>query len=227
MQDIWIFGDSFSTPFENDSPWSNEYTKWKGYSPKTFGDLIHKDTDSIVHHLGIDGCGNETIFEKVYQHAPLIKKGDTVIIGWSAIERFRLINSTGKFQTCIPNYINDSTVRVFDDISLSTLEEIMINRTNWGYCLELYDKIEFCNWLFNDMKLIQWTPFNYTDVKIYGFDTVHTIATETNNVIKDEHYSEIGHQFIANKFTELLNNDVLRLECNSLYKEYKKYKTLL
>jgi hypothetical protein len=226
MQDIWIFGDSFSTPFEK-TPWAVEYIKWKGYTPKIFGDLIPKEDGGSIHHLGVDGCGNDTIFENVYKHAPLIKKGDVVIIGWSLVERFRLINSEGKFLTCNPNYINKPTVSRFNHISLSTLEEIIINRTNWGYYLELYDKIEFLNWLFSDMKLIQWTPFNYTDAKIYGFDTIDTIATETDNLIYNTHYSEYGHQFIASKFIELLNNDMLRLECNSLYKKDKKYRSIV
>ena len=103
----------------------------------------------------------------------------------------------------------------------------MVNRTNWGYCLELYDKIEFLNWLFADMKFIQWTPFNYTDAKIYGFDTIDTITTETDGIVDNAHYSEIGHQFIASKFIELLNNDMLRLECNSLYKKDKKYRSIV
>jgi hypothetical protein len=103
----------------------------------------------------------------------------------------------------------------------------MVNRTNWGYYLELYDKIEFLNWLFDDMKLIQWTPFNYTGIKIYGFDGLHTITNETESMIVDAHYSELGHQFIANKFIELINDDNLRLECNSLYKKGKKFRTII
>jgi hypothetical protein len=220
---IWIFGDSFSTPFEHNTLgiWCNDYIKWKGYSPKTFGDILSTELDLPVKHLAVGGIGNDSIFEIIQKHAPLIQKEDIVIIGWSSVLRYRLAVSNNTFTTIIPNYLNyNKAINELDFISNNTLDELIVNRELLIWKEELYNRVKFLNWLFEDMVLIQWTPFKYGDIKINGFSNVHTIKIDTNGKIDDAHYSEQGHQFIASKFKEFIFNDELRIRMNTLHTKY-------
>ena len=217
-QTLWIFGDSFSTPFDNkiQGQWDTEYCNWKGYIPKHFGDIIGNELGVDVKHFGIGGIDNDTIFETVLKQVPNIRKGDMVIIGWSNVRRIRLVDSDGKFKTIVPNFIDDA-LKWFDNISKSTIEEIVVNRNHHLYKGELYTKIEFLNFFFKDMKLIQWTAFLWDGIRILGFKHINTILMETNGEIEDGHYSEIGHVEISKKFIDILNDDKLRNDSNRLY----------
>jgi hypothetical protein len=215
MKTIWVFGDSFSTPYEDSTigDWVVPYIEWKGYAPKTFGDILSERLGINVKHLAKGGVDNDTIFEIIIDSAPLIQKGDIVIIGWSAIARFRLANQVKGFTTIIPNFNFHHNLSF---ISKNTIEEILVNRSLIGYEKELYDRIKFLNWLFDDMILIQWTPFWHKSIKIWGM-LFNTITHETNGQIKDGHYSELGHEQLASKFLEMINDDGLRRYINSLY----------
>ena len=217
-QTLWIFGDSFSTPFSNKTlgQWDTEYCNWKGYIPKHFGDIIGNELGVEVKHYGIGGVGNDTIFETILKQVPNIRKGDMVIIGWSNVRRIRLVDSDGKFKTIVPNFIDDA-LKWFDNISKSTIEEIVVNRTHHLYKGELYTKVEFLNFLFKDMKLIQWTPFIWDGIRILGFKHINTILMETNGEVIDGHYSELGHIEVSKKFIDILNDDKLRNDSNRLY----------
>jgi hypothetical protein len=214
MKTVWIFGDSFSTPFHCKTlgAWDTNYCNWKGYVPEYFGDIITNELGVQSKHFGIGGVDNDTIFEMILKQAPNICKGDIVIIGWSSIHRFRLADSTKGF----------ITIRQIDElkknipfISKNTLEEILVNRSLFGYEYELYNRVKFLNWLFKDMILIQWTPFRHMGIKIWGDSEFSTITNETNGSIKDAHYSELGHKQLANMFLEMIGNDTLRKTINS------------
>jgi hypothetical protein len=212
---LWVFGDSYSTPYEDRTigDWVIPYIEWKGYVPKTFGDVLSKELDITVKHLAKGGLDNDTIFEIIIKSAPLIQKEDIVIIGWSSILRFRLANSGKGFTTIIPNFNVHHTLSF---ISTNTIEEILVNRSLLGYKNELYDRIKFLNWLFDDMILIQWTPFWNKGIKIWGNKSLSTITSETNNLIVDYHYSELGHKQLTNEFLEMINDDTLRKTNNSI-----------
>jgi len=216
MKTIWVFGDSFSTPYEDKGigDWVVPYIEWKGYTPKTFGDILSERLGINVKHLAKGGADNDTIFELILHSAPLIQKGDIVIIGWSAITRFRLANQVKGFTTIIPNFNFHHNLSF---ISKNTIEEILVNRSLIGYEKELYDRVEFLNWLFDNMILIQWTPFWNKRTKIWASNSFSTIANETQGQVKDGHYSELGHEQLASKFLEMIGDDGLRRYINSLY----------
>jgi hypothetical protein len=215
MKRLWIFGDSFSTPFDNKilGRWDTNYCNWKGYNPKYFGDIITNQLGVQSKHFGIGGADNDTIFEMILKQAPNIRKGDIVIIGWTSIHRFRLADSTKGF----------ITIRQIDELKKNipffhknTIEEILINRSLSGYEYELYGRVKFLNWLFKDMILIQWTPFWDKNIKVWGVGGFSTITNETDGLIVDAHYSELGHKQLANKFLEMISDDALRKTINSI-----------
>jgi hypothetical protein len=202
---VWIFGDSFSTSFENYSlqEWSSNYIVWKGYVPKTYGDIISDQLGVGVKHMAQGGLDNDTIYELVCENAPLINKDDIIIIGWSSIERFRL-SSNFNWIRVIPNF--QTNMKTLSNISEQTLEEILVNRTLYQYRDEYIKRKNFLNWVFRDNIIIHWTPFNNQFNLIHGYSDINTIQMETNGEVNDGHYSETGHQQLSNNFMRLIKN---------------------
>ena len=224
MKTVWIFGDSFSTLFGDWSveTWSVPYCNWKGYIPKTFGNIISENYNMELRSLSRGGLDNETIFELIYNNAPLIKEDDIVIIGWSTKERYRLAGKDNRWVTIIPNY--DTNMSTLSNISSKTLDEVLFNRTSLLHVDEFIDRRNFVNWLFRNNKLIQWTPFKDQFGYVFGFSGIGRIGEETKNEVNDGHYSEKGHIQLSNKFMELLNDDELRNKLNSM--EYVRNKLI-
>jgi hypothetical protein len=217
---IWIFGDSYSAPFDSIGVglWAEEYIKWKGYVPKTFGDNLANKLNTEVRNFALGGSDNYTIFESIIKNAPEFKKDDIIIVGWSSIVRFRLVNDSNKFDFILPN-INNS--KMISDISEATMNEILVNRTNPMYFEEFKIRFDFLNWLLKDMKLIQWTAWGgnlQTNKYVIEFSKEDKtyVNIETNGLVNDTHYSELGHIELTDDFMELINNDDLRRKNNSI-----------
>ena len=213
---IWIFGDSYSTSFNHLSTrdfWAKDYISWKGYVPKTFGEIISDELNMEVIYKSKNSFDNDSIFESIYENAHLIKKDDIIIIGWSSTVRCRLSNDSNQWINIIPN-------RKFSDYELSniskqTLEDILINRTSPLYKDEFIKRRDFLNWLFKDMVLIHWTPFVDQFDFTLGYKNITTIKSETNGEINDGHYSETGHVLLSKNFMDLIKYDNIRKFGNS------------
>jgi len=224
MKTLWIFGDSFSTLYDDLSieSWSVPYCKWKGYIPKTFGNIISENYNMELKSLSRGGLNNDSIFELIYKSAPLIKEDDIIIIGWSSNIRYRLAGNDDKWVSIIPNY--NTNMETLKNISVKTLDEVLYNRTLPLHVNEFIDRRNFINWLFRNNKLIQWTPFRDQYGFLLGFSGTGTIGEETKKEINDGHYSEKGHMELSEKFMDLLNDDELRNKLNSI--EYIKNKLI-
>lgn len=224
MKTVWIFGDSFSTLYDDNSieTWSVPYCKWKGYIPKTFGNIISENYNIELRSLSKGGLDNDSIFELIYNSAPLIKEDDIIIIGWSSKERYRLAGEDDKWVSIIPNY--NTNMSTLTNVSVKTLDEVLYNRTLPLHVNEFIDRRNFINWLFRNNKLIQWTPFRHQYSFLLGFSGTGTIGEETKNEVNDGHYSEKGHMELSNKFMDLINDDELRNKFNSM--EYIKNKLI-
>lgn len=208
---VWIFGDSFSAPL------CKFYCEWKGYIPKTFGEIISEKYKTNIKNLSIAGSDNDSIFESIINNTPNIDKDDIVIIGWSSIIRFRLGSSdrNNRFVRVLPNWGNNWNDIKQTGVSKDTIDEILVNRMGYGYVEEYKNRFKFINWLFKDMMLIQWSPFKrqHDVIKI----TCNTIKDETNGYLNDEHYSELGHQQMSEYFISLINDDKLRQYNNNVF----------
>ena len=208
---IWIFGDSFSTSFNHNTVinfWGKEYIDFKGYVPKSFGDIMSDKLGTEVKHFARSGICNDTIYELVCENAPLINKDDIVIIGWTDVTRFRLSGHGNEWFQLMPNF--EKNFSKLPNISESTLNEIFVNRSLKLYINEYMKRRNFLNWLFRDNVLIHWTPFLNQFKFILGYGEISTISFETKKQIKNEHYSELGHQQLSDHFIELIGNKNLR-----------------
>jgi len=122
MRTLWIFGDSFSESWEGvlqrrESHGQWQYCDWLKRKPhhfsetiqeivnntvdnpidKTdiFGQPLSKQTEKITHirNYGLGGFDNYSILETIGYHIPEIQKNDMVMIGWSAMTRWRFLGS--------------------------------------------------------------------------------------------------------------------------------------
>lgn len=198
MATLWVFGDSFSTPF--DSPyidlWAKEYINWKGYTPKIYSQIIATKLEMKLETFAKGGLDNYTILETICENIDKIKDDDILIIGWSSTLRFRLIDNFSNTLSIIPNF--ETNLSNIDFISSQTIEEVLLNRfqhyNNYDY--ELFRWTRLINKSLN-CKVIHW--------KWEVLTQYETIKIETNNEINDGHYSESGHLELAKDFIKHLN----------------------
>lgn len=102
---LWIFGDSFSTPWEKTHGSHKEYVD--RYNPKYhFADILHKELGcTTVNNLAIAGWDNYSIMESIGNVVSKIQPQDYVIIGWSETIRYRnTIMNPGRWTTVSVNF---------------------------------------------------------------------------------------------------------------------------
>lgn len=197
---IWIFGDSFSCTLDNPNTWATDYVKWKGYIPKTFGQIIGDHYGIGVKTMAESGLDNDTIYEIICESAPHINSDDIILIGWSNILRFRL-SINNKWQSILW-YDLDSNFGV----DRRTILDIITNRESKVYEDEFLKRKNFLNWLFKNNKIIHWTPFSQQFHLMNGFEPIETVYKETNGLIDDKHYSEFGHKVLADRIITILDD---------------------
>jgi hypothetical protein len=212
MNTLFTFGCSYTADFETGN--LIPYLKYKEYRggtyPKSWPTLLSEKIGMNIKNYGIGGTGNQSIFEQFCIHCDDINENDVVIIEWSFIHRYRLAD--------------DIIWRNFSLGSLTNFNEfhnmIFVNRTNELYIDEIFNFIKLINefskskkfkifyWLADEeMKkrlskdTINIENFIYWKKSIKGETHLQgglTIKEETNNVVDDDHFGELGHQIISN-----------------------------
>lgn len=200
---VWVFGDSFSADFDDQSNicWSQSYIDMKGYIPKSFGEIISSKLNCGYTNKSIGGTDNDTIYETICDNSQLINENDIIIIGWTSINRFRFPTNVNKWRTILSSHI-DMTL---SNVSEKTFEEIIYNRSSPVYIDELKKRITFLNWVFKNCVVIHWSPFKTPLSDIKQFHNIETIMDETNESLREYHYSERGHLQISNHIMELIS----------------------
>jgi len=216
MNKLWVFGDSFSATNKrnNIEHWRRDYIKWKGYTPTVWPEFLNKILNYKLINLAISGTDNYTIFDTIIDNIDKINKDDIIIIGWSSTLRFRLVDKTNFFNTIRPDSVlKDSTLTIpslkYNNISLNTINEVLVNRDTKLYEWELNRFIKIINISLKDIKILHWSPFqrrhpDLTIKRIEGMDTLQTISIETNKELNDYHYSENGHLELSKKIYNIL-----------------------
>lgn len=199
---VWVFGDSFSADFNDSSNlcWSQSYIDMKGYIPKSFGKLLSSKLNCGYVNKSIGGTDNDTIYETICDNVPSINENDVVIIGWTSMNRFRFPTNVNKWRTILSSHI-DMTLT---NVSESTFQEIIINRSSPVYIDELKKRISFLNWILQNCVVIHWSPFKTQISEIKQFPNIETIMDETNELMKEYHYSENGHNQLFHHFIDLI-----------------------
>lgn len=201
MKTLWTFGASQTEGFTSSHKWASNYVKWKGYTPKVFGQIISEKLGYEFNNLGIAGVDNFTILETYCNNIKKIDETDIVIICWTDVVRFRLaINDNWEIFTA------DTTESTFEDFPVDFLTKCLVNRyENKLYTEEINNFIDFISHT-SKCKIINWTDFygNLKCTKLLGFQTINE---ETNGILKDPHYSEKGHIDLSKKLLNLIENN--------------------
>jgi hypothetical protein len=189
MATVWTFGDSFTDGFRSIDSWAKKYVKWKGYQPKTYGEIIAENLGFELVNLGKGGSDNYSIFETFCESIGRIKQDDIIIFGWSSPLRYRLISDWGFWRPILP--ATDSIEEPLKNISMNTINEILVNRNHILCSMEVNNWIRLINLAFKDNKIVHWTAFKCEIDAIYV--GASRITLETNGEIDDGHFSEKGH----------------------------------
>jgi len=204
MATIWTFGDSLTERFNPFFKWSREYIEWKGYIPKVYGNFIAETLNYDLKNLGKAGCDNYTIFETFCKTYPKIKDGDIIIIGWTNVSRFRLVNKYDEWNTINPHF--DTPMSSFEHISKNTIDEIFVNRDSRHYITEVNNWIQFINSASVNKNVVHWSTIKgKNELNTHHFFQMERINAETNGLIDDSHFSETGQRDLALELIKIIS----------------------
>jgi len=207
LSTLWSFGDSFSTPFSQDPYLScKDYINFKGYTPKIFSEIVSESLgmDCVIEAKG--GCDNYTIMENVCNIVDKVQDGDIIIIGWSNINRFRMVTKLNDWISILPFLRIDKS----KEFNMDLLDIFAVNRITYEsrYSDEVNSWIKLIDVAFKNCRVIHWSYFVDTKINAITFKNLTTIRQETKGVVDDGHYSEGGHRELANIFLKkILNKD--------------------
>jgi hypothetical protein len=169
----------------------------------------------------------------IINHLDQIKDGDVIVIGWSSIHRTRLSNKFGKFTTLLPGgddkFRKDNSKLI--GVSPQTIEDLLVNRLDGScYVTELNRIMRLLNRTFHNNIIIHWSPFYnfHQGMDVISLPIVQTILQETDGKIQDSHYSENGHEAIAEHINDLIHYTIRHNEkLNSELDDSMKAKKLI
>ena len=203
MNTIWAFGDSYSTPYD-EGPYISaiKYIEYKGYTPKIFAQVIAETMNFDCTIKASGGLDNYSIFQNVCDIVGKVKSGDIIIIGWSHINRFRIVNKQNEWIPILPF----TRLNKFIDFNMDALDVVAVNRHEYDekYASEVDSWIKLINKAYSDCIVYHWSPFPNTKINLQYFKNIMTITNETKNLIEDGHYSETGHKMLANIFLNMI-----------------------
>lgn len=221
MRTLWTFGCSFTAewyPVGYGHPLStyDEYKKFKGGTlPDVWPTILGKKLNCDVRNCGIGGVSNYNILKQFINVIDCINEGDILIFGWTSLLRFCAVSES---EYKIIEMLPKQSYHVNVGFSKTTIDEILVNRSNPLWAEEVQNWIKFINdycrlkkvevfhWnsdtiLFNeDSKFIDNKKHilppkgnqNKTMIN-YFTNNIGTIQDETNGKINDLHLGEFGH----------------------------------
>ena len=195
MSKLWVFGDSFSTPFS----YNKQYCDFKGYTPKTYYEIIGEDQNMEIRNYGYGGADNHTILDKIIDFLYEINDNDLIIIGWTDWFRTRVVNDNGLWECLNPGHVNQPTVDI-SKYSVNSIKDIILNRDNPLYINEMNNIIKLVKFTFKNNKVIDWCwidEYNQLNCEIKHIGRQKTIKEETKNLVWDYHWNEEGHKNLA------------------------------
>ena len=245
MATIWTFGDSYTAPFAPDpnlNDWRNKYCDWKGYVPKVYGDVMSETLGMPLKNMGEGGTDNRTILDSIINSLGTIKDDDIIIIGWSSVLRFRLVNTSNKFQAVLPSIPRKIYKNLGFDVRPSTLEDILLNRSHINYVKEHNKIIKMIRFLFkNNSSRVVVSGLSYDIPMMYekGYILYRlravgkriangvVVESQTNWTANDGVYSNVASFPAANKFLFDGHEQNLNWQSSLSFAEEGKHKAVL
>ena len=222
MGTLWTFGCSFTAEwypvgYENPSTY-DEYKKFKGGTlPDVWPIILGKKLNYDVRNCAFGGSSNYNILKQFINAIDSINEGDMLIFGWTSLLRFCAVSES---EYKIIEMLPKQSYHVNVGFSKTTIDEILINRTNPLWAEEVQNWIKFINdycrlknvdvFNWNSDTLLFDEDSKFIDDKKYilppkGIETKSmsmiyyfsnnfgTIQDETDGKINDLHLGEFGH----------------------------------
>lgn len=186
MNNLWVYGDSFSVDMNTDSaPCFTKYVEYKKRQVKSYSNFIGEKLNLNVINKSVGGSDNYTIFETLCEDIEKIEDNDLVILNWGPVTRFRIVNEDTNRWESVMGY----DFRYENFFCRKTIEEISINRLNQQYENEIlnFEKIIRKSLRNNFLYIWTWTNYEFTY-------SLTSIEQETNGHVKDGHWAESGHK---------------------------------
>lgn len=216
---LWAFGDSFTESFETQTGLIEDYKKWKGYTPKNYVDFISENLQIEKINKGKGGTSNRTILSNLIKNINEIEDGDIVIVGWTNIGRFRIVDYNQDIIDVISS--NCSIKPLMDTPTIKHLiNEYLVIRDHPVFFEELIEYMELINKSFPKCQIFYWTwhhmnlpsyeqrfqkLINLYHTKLFHVGSIEDINTETQGLIQDFHYSENAHRYLAEKILKKIS----------------------
>jgi hypothetical protein len=199
MKRLHVFGDSFTDA--NIVSNNKSYLKWKGYTPKTFHEIVSEKLNlEVINYAKSFGMDNYTIFQHICDNVNDLD-GSIVVINWSEPIRFRMVDtSTQKWKTIIPESVMrlNKGLPYVNGVINETIDDVFVNRENQLWLTEVSSWINLINKALQNSVVIHWSWYNNKDRE--------TITEETNGDVIDFHYSEKGHAQLAEWIIKQIEN---------------------
>ena len=239
MSTLYTFGCSFTEDFDPfiKYPGTTRYEYIMNYHngviPRSWTQIMSEELNMELKNYGgihgffsktgAEGNCNFSIFNNICQASKDFQKGDTIIIEWTYLERFKWADfESNRITTLLPNQIPN-------EYDKDIIESIFINRTHLLWIEELFKYQILLNKLADSigLNLYYWT----IDKNIVNYKTVEinndkrwllsgqlesqnkktykdliknagglTISEETDDIIKDDHLGSSGHEVLAKLF---------------------------
>jgi hypothetical protein len=224
MDKLWIFGDNTSCVFDKTKERRFQYYKRfrNGVFPPSWSELLSNKLSYKLNNYAVAGQNNYDTFEWFCKMSTNFKEDDIVLIGWSDNLRFRLYDEkTYEHITIRPEAINHYP-KIFNNISLNTIEEILQNRTNkkweeeidsWETLIKNYCELKKCKlhfWTFDkNINKPHYIGGSHNDFRQHLISIgAEDITIETNGLLNDKHFGEVGHIIQSNYFLNYLNDNI-------------------
>lgn len=224
MKKLWTFGCSFTAEwypvgygYPPLSPY-DEYKKFKGGTlPDVWPTILGKKLNYDIINCGTGGVSNYNILKQFINVIDCINKGDILIFGWTSLLRFCAV-SESEYKTI--EMLPKQSYHVNVGFSKTTIDEILVNRSNPLWAEEVQNWIKFINdyCRLKNVEVFHWNSdtmlfdgdSKFIDDKKYilppkGIETKSmsmiyyfsnnfgTIQQETDGKINDFHLGEFGH----------------------------------
>jgi len=206
---LFAFGDSFTNGFEDENALHvKEYISWKGYKPKGYLNFLSEHYSCQINNFAVQGNDNYSILESFCNNLDKINDDDLVIINWSKVERFRIVNVFDSWVRVVPNHLG---ILNQTDISVKTANQIMVNRMSKKYVEEVLNWSKLIDQMSKGKKILQWSYIKDFESKTINFinPIFENITTDTNGEVMDSHFSENGNEELSKVIIKLLKTSLI------------------
>tara|TARA_Y100000994_G_scaffold213243_1_gene188454 strand:+ start:1290 stop:1937 length:648 start_codon:yes stop_codon:yes gene_type:complete len=200
---LWVFGDSFSTPWSQTKGEHKRY--WVQKNPIHFEQILLQELSvEASTNLAVSGYSNSDIIETIGKNIKDIDESDYVLIGWSDITRYRTtVLNKNQWTTVSINNIRPHTPdspKYFHEECFSRDHQIVVEELESWICI-LNRALP--------KNTLHWTPFQ--DQVVHHKMDLFTPNFKLKRIfeegeVNDKHITEEAHKDVANWMIDIFNN---------------------